>query len=78
MSESKIVPVDRNVLEAILDTARDGEAQVVEFSKDNSVMAARAAALSKRKCAEISEIISLILTGQPVVLSTRDDENDDE
>lgn len=68
--------VSRNVLEGILDTARDGEAQVVAFSKDNDEMARRAAELSKRKCGEIIEALLLILSGEEVELSLRDDEAD--
>jgi aryl-alcohol dehydrogenase-like predicted oxidoreductase len=70
-----LIFVKREVLEAMLDTARDGEAQVVEFSKNNAWMAERAAALSKRKCSELIEVLLTILTGEEVSLSQRDDED---
>lgn len=66
--------VRREVIEAILDTARDGEAQVVQYSKDNCIMATRAAELSKRKCGEIIEALLLILTGQDVSLESQVDD----
>jgi len=72
------IAVKEDVLNAMLDTLRDGEAQVVQYSKDNNVMAMRAAELSKRKCGEVIEVLLAILTGEEVTLSTRDDEDDDD
>jgi hypothetical protein len=72
------IAVNRDVLEQLLDIARDGEAQCVPYSKDQQVFAERAAERSKRKCADIIEVLLLILTGEEVTLSVRDDEQDDE
>lgn len=78
MTTPEQIAVNRNVLEQLLDIANDGEAQVVAFSKDTLVFTERAAELSKRKCADIIEILQLILAGEEVTLSVRDDEQDDD
>ena len=49
--------VDKQVLEEIMRLAREGEGQEVQFSRDNNVMAARAADLSRDRCASIIALL---------------------
>jgi hypothetical protein len=50
----------------------------VPYSKDPQVFAERAAERSKQKCADIIEVLLMILTGEEVTLSLRDDEQDED
>jgi len=58
----KIIEVEERTLERILTLAREGEEQVVTFSRDNEEMAYAAAALSKDRCGQLIEAILEILT----------------
>ena len=49
--------VDKKVLEEIMRLAREGETQEVQFSRDNNVMAARAADMSRERCASIIALL---------------------
>lgn len=49
------VIIDKSKLELILNLAREGEAQVVAYSKDHHLMAIRAAELSRQRCGRIIE-----------------------
>ena len=47
------VSVDKKVLDEIMRLAREGETQLVPYSRDNGVFAGRAADLSRQRCASI-------------------------
>ena len=64
MSENETIAVEKDILEALLKIARAGERQEVRFDFDNSVMAKRAALLSKDMCSRSVEILHAILTDQ--------------
>ena len=55
--------VRKEVLEAILKAARQGESPCVEFSKDPLTFAKRAAAQSMERCGKIATMVEAVLSG---------------